>query len=167
MEWGVDAATATEELFAMYHNELYRYVRFSLRNQTAAEDLVQDIFLQVLKSWGQYRGDASPKTWLWTIARNCVVDYTRKHKRDRLRDLFIDEVGGVAQAPGTAAIEAEELMRCVTGDQRQVVVLRVLQDWSISDTAKILGWSESKVKTTLHRAIEKMRREGGGDDGRL
>lgn len=167
MERGVDAATATEDLFVSYHNELYRYVRFSVRNESAAEDVVQDVFLRVLKNWEHYRGDATPKTWLWKIARNCIVDYARKHKRDRLQEPYLDELGGVAQAPGTAAIEAEELLRCVTGDQRQVVVLRVLQDWSISDAAQILGWSESKVKTTLHRAIEKMRREGGGEDGRL
>lgn len=165
MEWGVGAATATEELFVLYHNELYRYVRFSLRNQAAAEDVVQDIFLRVLKNWDHYRGDATPKTWLWAIARNCIVDYVRKHKRDRLQEPFIDEIGGITESPATAAIEAEELLKCVTGDQRQVVILRVLQDWSISDTAKILGWSESKVKTSLHRAIQKMRREGGGEYG--
>lgn len=125
------------------------------------------MFLRVLIDWEHYRGDAAPKTWLWMIARNCIMDCAQKHKRDRLHDPFVDELGGIAQAPGAAAIEAEELLRCITGDQRQVIVLRVLQDRSISDTAKSLGWTESKVNTTLHRAIEKMRREGGGEDKRL
>ena len=95
MEQSIDAATATEQLFALYKNDVYRYARFALGDSTVAEDIVKEVFLRVLKAWDRYRGDASPKTWLWIIVRSCIIDYTRKHKRDRYQQLFVEEFGGI------------------------------------------------------------------------
>lgn len=158
-----DAATATEHLFSSYKGDVYRYARLTLGNPSAAEDVVQEVFLRVLKSWDRYRRDASPKTWLWAIVRNCITDYARKHRRDRDHQPFEEQFGGQTEFHTSVSFEAEQLLKVLSRDQREVVILRLVQDWSISETARILKWSESKVKTTLHRAVTKLREEGQRD----
>ncbi|WDL96018.1 RNA polymerase sigma factor [Alicyclobacillus sp. ALC3] len=154
-----DAATATEQLFSTYQGDVYRYARLTLNNPTAAEDIVQEVFIRVLRSWDRYRGDSTPRTWLWAIVRNCITDYARKHRRDRHHQLFEEQLGGQTDFHTSVSFEAEQLLTVLSRDQREVVVLRLIQDWSIADTAKILKWSEAKVKTTLHRAVAKLREE--------
>lgn len=155
-----DAAAATEELFSLYKSDVYRYARFTLGSASDAEDIVQEVFLRVLKNWDKFRGDANPKTWLWTITRRCIVDRARKRHRDKNQTSFEEQLGGyVVDSNSTAALEVEELLKTLTPDQREVVTLRLIQDWSTAKTAEILGWSESKVKTTLHRAVTRIREE--------
>lgn len=154
----VDAASATEQLFTQYRGDVYRYARFTLGDPVAAEDVVQEVFLRVLRSWGQFKGKASVRTWLWTVVRSCVIDYTRRHRRDRDATPFEERMAGEFEMQ-TAAVEVEEMLRSLPCDQRQVVVLRLIEDWSTADAAKALGWSESKVKVTLHRAVARIREE--------
>lgn len=163
----MDAATATEQLFALYKADVYRYARFTLGNASAAEDIVQEVFFRVLKNWSRYRGEANPKTWLWTIVRNCIVDHARKYKHDKEQQPFDEKLGGKTDFQMGMEFEAEELLKNLSQAQREVIVLRLIQDLSTTETAKILGWSESKVKTTLHRAVSKLRNEGGKEHGRL
>lgn len=156
-----DAAAATEELFSLYKSDVYRYARFTLGSASDAEDIVQEVFLRVLKNWDKFRGDANPKTWLWTITRRCIVDRARKRDRDKNQVTFEEHLGGHTDSNTSAALEVEDLLKTLTPDQREVVTLRLIQDWSTTETAEILGWSESKVKTTLHRAVTRMRGEEG------
>lgn len=162
MDQCTDAATATEQLFALYKDDVYRYARFTLGSASDAEDVVQEVFIKVLRSWDRFRGDASPKTWLWTIVRSCIVDRTRKrNSRDEMP--FDESIGGLTQYQEHSGIELEDMLKGLPKDYREVIVLRLLQDWSTTDTAKILKWSESKVKTTLHRSVSKLRQQLGDE----
>jgi RNA polymerase sigma-70 factor, ECF subfamily len=160
-----DAAAATEELFALYKEDVYRYARFTLGSASDAEDIVQEVFLRVLKNWDRFRGDAHPKTWLWSITRRCIIDRARKLEKDKNTTTFDERLGGRIDNNASEALEVEDLLQTLSQDQREVVTLRLIQDWSTTDTARILGWSESKVKTTLHRAVTKMRQGEGREYG--
>ncbi len=165
----MDAAEATERLFDLYRHDVYRYARFTLGDPSDAEDVVQDVFIRVLRNWDRYRGDAAPKTWLWTIVRSSIADAARRRKRQTRRDLAAASTFEEAAEPTDVPLEIEEALRELPQAYREVVVLRLLQDWSTGECATMLGWSESKVKTTLHRAVAKLRRhlseEGPGDIG--
>lgn len=161
----MDAATATEQLFSLYKNDVYRYARFTLGDSDAADDIVQEVFIKVLKSWDRFRGDANPKTWLWSIVKNCIVDYSRKHKHDKTHQPLDEYLGGTSHLETDMLFEAEELLESLSRVQREVVVLRLIQDLSSAETAQILKCSESKVRTTLHRAVVKLRTEGGKKHG--
>lgn len=160
-----DAAAATEELFALYKEDVYRYARFTLGSASDAEDIVQEVFLRVLKNWDRFRGGAHPKTWLWSITRRCIIDRARKLEKDKNTTTFDERLGGRIDNNASEALEVEDLLQTLSQDQREVVTLRLIQDWSTTDTARILGWSESKVKTTLHRAVTKMRQGEGREYG--
>ena len=165
MSLKLDAAAATEELFALYKEDVYRYARFTLGSPTDAEDVVQEVFLRILKSWDRFRGDAHPKTWLWTITRRCIIDRARKLEKDKNTVPFEERLGGHTDNHESKILEVEGLLQTLSQDQREVVTLRLIQDWSTADTARILGWSESKVKTTLHRAVTQMRAGEGTEYG--
>lgn len=154
---------AIDSLYDHYADELYRYARFTLHDAHLAEDVVQEVFIRAIRSWSSFRGESTARTWLWQIARNYMRDVLRRQQvRNRHsagNDIERYDVG----APFESLIELEEELQELTDDQRQVFVLRCMQDLPVKETAEILEWSESKVKTTLSRAITRLRDQMGGE----
>lgn len=151
------AEEAVQQLFELYADEIFRYARLMLQDDYLAEDVVQEVFIRVLRSWDKFREDANAKTWLWSIARNCLYDAFRERKRNS-RYFANQEVEDVhLTTPFESLLELEESIYALKENQRQVFILRCIQDLSVSDTASILGWTEAKVKTTLHRAIHRLK----------
>jgi RNA polymerase sigma-70 factor, ECF subfamily len=139
-----------------------------VQNREQAEDLVQEVYIRVLKSYQQFKGESSEKTWLIAIARNVAIDFFRKQKGLNQRminkvEIFDLKVKDNSPLPEEIIFQSEEtklmyhcLEKC-TFDQRSVIILRYIQELSILETAQVLGWKESKVKTTQHRAIKQLK----------
>ncbi|MCL6452129.1 MAG: RNA polymerase sigma factor [Alicyclobacillus sp.] len=152
-----DLAKSIDDLYDRYADELYRYARFTLGDAHLAEDVVQEVFIRAIRGWTSFRGDAAARTWLWQIARNHMRDLMRRRQvRNRYSAPNPVEDYDV-EAPFESLVELEDQLARLKSDQRQVFVLRCMQDLSVKDTAEILGWSEAKVKTTLSRALAKLR----------
>ena len=161
---------AFEEIYDNYHQDLYRFIFYMVKDKQLTEDLVQEVYIKVLNSQGTFRGDSSKKTWLFSIARYTTIDYFRsqKRKRDRILDFFNwTEKGESIQdhlpLPEEMILKDEQLKiiynsldKC-TVDQRSVLILRFIESFSIRETAEILKFSESKVKTTQHRGLKVLR----------
>lgn len=140
-----------------------------VRNREQAEDLVQEVYIRVLKSYDRFEGKSNEKTWLFAIAKNVAIDHFRKQKGWK-RWILSTLDGTTVQVmddeplPEEIAIQREELKlmyRCLkycTVDQKLVLVMRYMQDLSIVETAAILKWTESKVKTTQHRALKTLKK---------
>ncbi len=153
-----------------------------VKDKQTCEDLVQDVYIKVMQSYGSFKGDSSEKTWLFSIARHITIDYFRKQKRKRKRILeFFDwhEKGQFIPdqhaLPDEIAVQNDMIQtvyyyldKC-TPDQKSVLLLRYLQAFSIQETAEILNFSVSKVKTTQHRGLKQLRnymnaeQQEGGD----
>lgn len=140
-----------------------------VRNREQAEDLVQEVYIKVLRSYKRFKGKSSEKTWLLSIARHVAIDFFRKQKSRRRKisgnlDWDEEQLCDVQPLPEEIAIQKEEiqlLYRCLercTIDQQLVIVLRFIQSLSITETAEALGWTESKVKTTQHRALKVLKK---------
>lgn len=171
-----------EEIYETYHQDIYQFVFYMVKDKQLCEDLVQDIYIKILQSYTTYRGESSRKTWLFSIARHVTIDYFRSQKRKRKRVLEFFDWGEKGEAikdhlplPDEMVIKNEEaknlyhyLDKC-TVDQKSVLILRFIQSFSIQETAEILNFSVSKVKTTQHRGIKVLREhltnneEKGGD----
>ncbi|QDI93168.1 sigma-70 family RNA polymerase sigma factor [Salicibibacter halophilus] len=159
-----------DRLYEQYHQSIYQFIFYMVRDQNAAEELVQDVYIKVLGSYENFDGKSNEKTWLFSIAKHLAIDYIRKENRQKRKwlgtivsndkidvhdpaplpeeiALAKDEVRAVYEALGTCSIA-----------HRQVLILRFIQSLSVKETAESLGWSESKVKTTQHRAIKQMRK---------
>ncbi|MDP4086712.1 MAG: RNA polymerase sigma factor SigX [Bacillota bacterium] len=159
-----------DDLYKKYHQDLFQFLVYLVRNKEQAEDLVQEVYIRVLKSYRNFEGRSSEKTWLFSIARNVAIDSFRKQKGWKTKifekfDFSSNQIKDEDLMPDEITIQREEirwiyksLLKC-TINQRAVIIIRYLQDFSIIETAQILGWTESKVKTTQHRALKILRQE--------
>jgi RNA polymerase sigma-70 factor, ECF subfamily len=156
------------DLYKTYHQDLFKFLFYMVRNREQAEDLVQEVYIRVLKSFHHFKGESSEKTWLFAIARNVAIDSFRKQKgwKERMLDR-IDfptfNVDDGSPLPDEILFQREDLqlmylcLEQCSPDQRSVIILRFIQELSIHETAQVLGWNESKVKTTQHRAIKHLK----------
>jgi RNA polymerase sigma-70 factor (ECF subfamily) len=77
-----------DELIVRYQHRLLRYLLYLTSNREMAEDLFQEVWMRVLVRGGQFNGQARFDTWLFTIARNLVIDQRRKRTMSSLDELF-------------------------------------------------------------------------------
>lgn len=159
-----------DSFYEKYHQDIYNYVFYMVKNKTITEDLVQDVYIRVLKSYESFRGESSEKTWAFSIARHVVFDYFRKEKRRRQytnETLDLDEMTDFLTVdeslPDDIVIQNEnvqliyKLLDHCSINQKQVVILRYIQGYSLQETAEILGITVSNVKTLQFRCVRKLR----------
>lgn len=155
-----------EKLYLEHSNRIYRYIYFQVRQVELAEDLTQETFYRAFKSFHMYKKRASVSTWLLRIARNATYDHFR---RKRLIQ-FISLKKAELIVSENATPEEELLQNDITArlyraldalkkDYREVLILRKLNENTIKETAYILGWTESKVKSTMQRAFAELKKE--------
>ena len=158
-----------DEFYKKYHHDVFQFLFYMVKNKEQAEDLVQEVYIRVLKSYDQFEGKSSEKTWLFSIARNVAIDSFRKQKgwKQKLLEKFdwsTNQVKDDCPIPEEIALQNEEIQfiyKCLdkcTIDQRLVIVMRYFNELSISETAETLQWTESKVKTTQHRALKVLKK---------
>ncbi|KMM36148.1 RNA polymerase sigma factor SigX [Guptibacillus hwajinpoensis] len=157
-----------DRLYEHYHTNLFQFIFYMVKNRAVAEELVQEVYIKVLRSYQNYEERSNEKTWLLAIARNVAIDYLRTHNRRTSRwlskfDFNKQQTEDNAPLPDEILVQKEEVqgvykcLRECTLDQQQVLILRYIQELSVNETAEILNWSVSKVKTTQHRAIKALR----------
>lgn len=150
-------------LFERYHLPLFDFLARVTGDRTAAEDLVQDIFVRILRYRASFRDEGSFETWLYRIARNARADYFRQ--RTTLDPL--DEAAHQQPAPGPgparrleADRERSRLRRALMllrEDKRELLVLARYQDMRYEQIAEILGVEIGTVKVRVHRAVRELR----------
>ncbi len=162
-----------DELIVRYQHRLLRYLLFLTGNREAAEDLFQEVWMRVLVHGDQFNGRARFETWLFTIARNLVIDQLRKRTMSSLDEL-IDGADGddrsmcfevVADDPTPfdriSNLEdrekiAEALLELDTL-HREVLVLRFYEELSLEEIAKVTRAPLSTVKSRLYRGLAMMK----------
>jgi RNA polymerase sigma factor (sigma-70 family) len=139
-------------------------------HQATAEDIVQDTFLEAVRSAPTFRGDAALTTWLCAIARRRLFrHYEAERKQEAARRGLEVIEGGASGAPGRAAPapsdavdERDEVVRALGRLpvlHRQVLVLKYLDGRAVAEIADELGRSRVQVQSLLQRARDNLRRE--------
>lgn len=155
---GQAAASDVGVLYDRFAPELYRYLYHRLGMQTLAEDLTAEVFLRVL------RMERAPNNWrayLYRVAHNLVIDYLRRNPN--VLTAASEHLAAEQNDPVERAEWEEErryLRRAIarlTPDQQQVIVLKYIEELSISEVAEILGKPEGAVKALQHRALMNLR----------
>lgn len=150
--------------YDQYSMIIYKYIFKLIQDQQQAEDLTQDTFLKAYTYLENNRQVDYPKTFLYRVAHNLTVDYIRKQKPLQLmKDFF-----SYQKDPGASVesiIETREssqiLYRALSSlkpSYRRVIILRKIEELSTRETGHILGWSESKVKSTLSRGMRVLKK---------
>ena len=145
-----------------YADELYRFCLMKVSDRERAEDLVQDTYTRF---WQVLRDGTRPdntRAFLYTIARNRVIDWYRKKKEqslDQLREAGIDFAGsGTAEITDNA--ELQQVLAVINEldePSRDVLLLRFMEGWTPSEIAELNGESANAVSVRLNRALKKVR----------
>ncbi|GGA89776.1 RNA polymerase sigma factor [Ornithinibacillus halotolerans] len=161
----MDLEKQIKELYEQHHHEIFSYIFIMIGDWQQARDLMQDTFVKAFMNHDRFRGDASPKTWLYQIARNVSIDYLRKKKPVAYYLDYYSPILSKQPTPDEVLQKKENveylylaLFKLKKG-YRDVIVLRKVNEFSIKETASILNWKESRVKTMLHRGLEALRKE--------
>lgn len=146
-----------EQWYSMYSEQILKYVALMLKDFQQAEDITHETFINAYDHLDSFEGRSNPKTWLFTIAHNSTLDYLRKHKPILfLKNTFIKSTEPSPEQFVQIEENALELYRALyqlKQKHREVIVLRKIKGFSISETSRILGIKENTVKSILHRAL--------------
>lgn len=146
---------------------LRRYAWALLRNQEAADDLVQNCLERAIGRWRLRRRDASTRAWLLAMQRNLFLNDLRRRARQG-HHVELDEAHGHAAADGCAErrLMARDALSALDGlseDQRSLLLLVGVEDLSYAEAAAVFSVPEGTIMSRLSRARAQLRRliEGG------
>lgn len=154
---------AMRALYEAHSEALWRFVRSRLRDEFEANDIVHETMLTVWRSAERYQGRSSLRSWMFSIARNKVVDHLRKHGRVDLKEAD-DSVADEAPTPDlvvAAAQDAERLRDCISklGErQRAAIHLSYFEDLSYLEIAEIEQIPAGTVKSRIFHAKQLLMR---------
>jgi RNA polymerase sigma-70 factor, ECF subfamily len=160
--------SAFETIYHRFADSLFRYLYARCGDARLAEDLTGDVWVRVVERLPAFRfPPEAPETaftaWLYRIARNLVVDSYRRSSR-ALQVVEAPQPAAL-QAPADESLlaseEREELRTAIeqlTPEQREVVLMRFVEERSNSEVARLTGRSEGAVKVMQHRALRSLAR---------
>lgn len=171
-------SAAYEQLLAEYQDKVYRLAYRMTRNEADAEEVVQNVFLQIFRKIDTFEGNSSLSTWIYRVSSNASLMLIRARKKntESLEDAFprYAEDGHVEDPePGWAGLPEErflsdealgkvdEAMDKLAPEYRAVFVLRDVEGLSTQETAEALELSVAAVKSRLHRARMFLRKRLG------
>lgn len=160
---------AVQAAYEALSGPVFSYVQRLVRDPVWAEDLTADVFLEVVRGAAGFDGDpAGFRSWVFRIAHNLYVDHVRRETRRRHQALEELEEAGTqvagADDPADEALSAVERDRIIAAvdelppDQREVILLRLVADLPIAETARIAGKTEGAVKSLQHRGLRSLAR---------
>lgn len=152
-------------VYDKHNEELFRYAWRQLGSEAVAEDCVADTFTSFLNALRQGKGPQRYlRAYLYKIAHNWIVDYYRRQPpEDQPLETVMIAAEEEEQPTGVFAtkLEQQEIQRALaqlTADQRQVIVLRYLQDWSHEEISQAMHKPIGAVKALQHRATDALRK---------
>lgn len=157
---------AFTELFDRYFTRVYQFHFFRIRQQQDAEDLTSDTLTKVFKNLHTYDPDKAPlSAWIFSIARNTLIDFTRKNKAQ------IDDIEAVEPQEALTenfdmttvehSVLSEKLWDAIVilpERQQQIWALKLKSDLPHKEIAKILGTTENNVNVAISRSIKTLKK---------
>jgi RNA polymerase sigma-70 factor (ECF subfamily) len=180
-EQGRDSVEDFDQLVLVNQKRIYRILMAQVGDSSVAEDLTQECFLKAYRSRGEFRGESRVSTWLVRIAINLARDYHRSRRADFWKRLLriSDREQSADGAEYPEAIQVADLhatperelvgkesmaelwvaVQSLPGQQREIFVLRFLEEMSLQEIAQSTALRLGTVKCQLYRAIAKLRKE--------
>lgn len=158
---------AFDQIYQHHFTPLFRYVYFRSRNREDAEDLIQTVFLKCFKALPRFQEKENPfSSWLYKIARNTIIDYYRKKKDEILSNPIesLEKLKDTVSIGPTRLVEQTENKKIVqrvieqlSKEQREVIILRFINDMSIQEIAKLLNKTREAVRALQYRGLKTLK----------
>lgn len=141
-------------LWKFFYPKVLNYLR---RFSREAEDLCSETWIRIAGAIKGFPGDGKAfQAWIFTIARNLAIDHIRKIKRrgsqEEIEDFHLIHKEG-------SSIEVTDLLDRLPGDQAEVILLRVVMEFTVHETSQIIGKSEANVRVLAHRGLNALKAE--------
>jgi len=149
-------------LFERHHKAVYQFCLQMTRHPAQSEDLVQDVFIKILRKAGSFRGEGLFKAWMFNIARNITLDHIRKSKRqgsqslddEMLENNLTDQRSAEQSAAGTQKLNlVMQALALLPEAAQQVIWLGRFQFESYAELGQALGCNAGSARVRMHRAM--------------
>ena len=154
--------TAFDELMIRYERQIYRVCYRFVENRDDAMDLAQEVFIKAFEHLGSFRRESSLKTWLYRIAVNHCINHVKKHSQE-----FVEVTEHIGSLPASVQSRLEDreqreqlrrLVKQLPPKQKAILELRINEQLSYEEIARISGRSISTIKASVFFALEKLRK---------
>ncbi len=150
-------------VYDLLFDDLFKYISWNVSNAEDAQDLTAEVFLRALKSLERFdEARSTARSWLFTIARNLVIDHHRRRGR-RPEMPLENESEPASEEHLEMAVETEAASEAVrqalaelNEEQRQVVTLKFFSSLSNAEVAAVMGKREGAINAMQYRALNKM-----------
>jgi RNA polymerase sigma-70 factor, ECF subfamily len=158
----------TEYVVHRFAPALYRFTYYQVQDAMLAEDIVSEVMARMIENVERFVLRQAPfRAWLFRIARNLIADHYRTHKRcsstslEEWLDTNPDREPGCSDVLMEIVIDRDRLRRgllLLTCEQREVILLHLVEGWELPEIARLLDRSLASVKGLYYRGIESLRR---------
>lgn len=146
-------------LFERHYKQLFGFLFRMSSDKEGSEDMVQNVFLRMLKYRNTYKGDGEFKTWMYHLARNVLNDFHKSNTRQPNVSEYDHSIA--AEDPSLEKQEEKELINKALSqlneENREILILSRYQELAYSEIAKILNISEANVRVRIHRAMAQLK----------
>ena len=146
-------------LFDRYQAPLFNFYSKMTQDRSVSEDLVQEVFLRILRYRQTYRPGTAFRSWMYQIARNTRIDQVRKVRPESpltSEPLAPTRASDSAERQQEAQLLQRALMQ-LPEDKREILVLSRFQELKYDEIARLLGCETGAVKVRVHRALQQLR----------
>ncbi len=152
------------EIHDQFYERVKKFILASVRDESAADDLVQEAFMKIQENLDSVRDPAKVSSWIFRIAHNLCQDHFRARKKSSSHEEIHEGLVNLQETPVQKKMEQGEMSQCVQ-DQlnllpeslRGVLILSDVMEFSQQEIADILGLTLENVKVRLHRARKKFK----------
>ncbi len=171
-----DPDAALTLLIEKYRQEIFDLTIRISGSRSEAEDLTQETFIKAYEHLGKFRGESHPRTWLYRIAINRSISFTRRLKRWRMQRGGDEELFPEIPDTSTVSIEkqvewdnladhAHRALQSLPDRQKVAVILRAVQGFSYEDISQTMNISVGGAKANVFQGLKKLRSMLGVEDG--
>lgn len=146
------------EFYGRNVDRIHRFLLMRTGDRATAEDLTADVFLKALEAYDRYDPAVSVSAWIYTIARNRLINHWRERGKTVDVDIADLPLAGDGFLEGVVAEEDRRLVRAaleeLPEEQRRLIVMKHLEGYRHDEIAAILGKTVGAVKVATHRAMK-------------
>ena len=156
-----DATGITLDELGDYRGLVFSWCYKAIRHRESAEDAAQETMRKVVERWGLYEPSRPFGPWLFTVTRHVIQDAQKAWRRRRETSLEHEPVDPIDPE---RIVTAQEQLHRINEAKEAPALLLLASGVSVKEVARLMGWSESKVKVRAHRARQKLTSSGEESD---